>query len=258
MSADTQPQSHLSPPTDSAAALPIPAAKILVGVCTLNESKNIESLIEQIRDAVPAADVLIVDDHSEDGTSAIVSKLAETDTQIRLTVRSQRGLGGAIRYAMVEAIKGEYDLFINMDGDLSHSPSDLPAMLDANLGRDNVDVVIGSRYVAGGSILGWPLHRRLMSRMVNRFATLCLGLPVSDCSGSMRCYRVSALRDASAADLQSNGYSVLEEILVVMHRGGATMAEVPITFTDRTQGESKLTIREAVRSMVHMVKLAIR
>ena len=232
-------------------------AKILVGVCTLNESKNIESLIQQIRQAVPTADILIVDDQSEDGTGDIVSRLADSDKQIQLNVRAQRGLGGAIRHAMIAAIKGQYDLFINMDGDLSHSPSDLPAMLGAQLGNDDLDVVIGSRYVAGGSIQGWPLHRRWMSRMVNRFAMLCLGLPVKDCSGSMRCYRVSALQDASAADLKSNGYSVLEEILVEMHRGGATMAEVPITFTDRTQGESKLTIRESVRSMVHMVKLAI-
>lgn len=250
-------QSSPCPTTDSTTATPIAAAKILVGVCTLNEAKNIESLIHHLRKAVPSADILIVDDQSEDGTSAIVSKLAESDTQIRLNVRTKRGLGGAIRHAMIAAIKGDYDLFINMDGDLSHSPSDLPAMLAAHLGRDDVDVVIGSRYVSGGSIEGWPLHRRWMSRLVNRFSTLCLGLPVNDCSGSMRCYRVSALRDASAADLKSNGYSILEEILVAMYREGATMVEVPITFTDRTHGESKLTIREAIRSMIHVIKLAI-
>ncbi|WP_235033205.1 polyprenol monophosphomannose synthase [Rubripirellula obstinata] len=263
MSADTQPQSDQSPATQFNPGQ-TPAndkngfGKILVGICTLNESKNIESLIHQVRGFVPEADILIVDDDSEDGTSAIVSKLAESDTKLTLNVRKQRGLGGAIRHAMVAAIKGEYDLFINMDGDLSHSPSDLPAMLEAHAGRDDIDVVIGSRYVSGGKIDGWPLHRRLMSRLVNRFATLCLGLPVRDCSGSMRCYRVSALRDASATDLESNGYSILEEILVAMHRGGSTMTEVPITFTDRTQGESKLTLREATRSMIHMVKLSIR
>ena len=259
LSADTQPQSLPSNPTQQVdAQCPPEFARILVGVCTLNESENIESLIHQIRQAVPEADVLIVDDQSEDGTSAIVNTLAESDKKIQLNVRGQRGLGGAIRHAMIAAIKGEYDLFINMDGDLSHSPSDLPAMLKTHLESDDLDVVIGSRYVSGGLIKGWPVHRRWMSWLVNRFATLCLGLPVKDCSGSMRSYRVSALRDASAADLQSNGYSVLEEILVAMHRGGATMAEVPITFTDRTQGQSKLTIREAIRSMVHMVKLAIR
>ncbi len=263
MSADTRTQSDQSPAKqDQANHSPqsesIESAKILVGVCTLNEAKNIELLIQQIRDTVPEADILIVDDDSEDGTAGIVSTLAESDTKIRLNVRKQRGLGGAIRHAMIAAIKGDYDLFINMDGDLSHSPSDLPAILNAHLGRDDIDVVIGSRYVAGGRIDGWPLHRRWMSRLVNRFATMCLGLPVNDCSGSMRCYRVSSLQNASATDLQSNGYSVLEEILVAMHRGGATMAEVPITFTDRTHGESKLTVREAIRSMIHMVKLAIQ
>jgi dolichol-phosphate mannosyltransferase len=251
LSAQTHPH-----PSVPACATKIDDPRILVGVCTLNEAENIESLISQVLEALPSADLLIVDDNSEDGTSAIVTRLAETDNKIRLDVRTERGLGGAIRHAMVAAVDGNYDFFINMDGDLSHSPSDLPAMLAAYAGRDDVDVVIGSRYVAGGSIQGWPLHRRLMSRMVNRFATLCLGLPVSDCSGSMRCYRVTALRDASAAELEAGGYSVLEEILVAMHRRGATMAEVPITFTDRTQGQSKLTIREAVRSMTHMVKLA--
>ena len=131
-------------------------------------------------------------------------------------------------------------------------------MLEEMAMHEDVDVVIGSRYALGGSIEGWPMHRRIMSRMVNRFATLCLRLPVKDCSGSMRCYRVEALKEASAADLSSNGYSVLEEILVAMHARGATMSEVPITFTDRTQGVSKLTMKEAFRSVCHMFRLALK
>jgi dolichol-phosphate mannosyltransferase len=168
---------------------------------------------------------------------------------------------------MIAAMKGQYDLFVNMDGDLSHSPADVPSLIQpfrasrepsSEMNMAKPDVIVGSRYTPGGKIVGWPLHRRLMSRLVNRFATLCLRLPVKDCSGSMRCYRVQALRDAEAADLRANGYSVLEEILVAMHRRGASMTEVPIVFTDRTHGESKLTLREAVRSMLHMVKLATR
>lgn len=237
--------------------------KILIGICTLNEAKNIGSLIQQLRQTVPAADILVVDDQSDDGTADIVSAIASSDTQVSVDVRQGRGLGGAIRYAMIAAMKGQYDLFVNMDGDLSHSPFDVPSLIEPFLASDETkmdkpDVIVGSRYTSGGKIVGWPLHRRLMSRLVNRFATLCLRLPVKDCSGSMRCYRVQALRDAAAADLRANGYSVLEEILVAMHRRGASMTEVPIVFTDRTHGESKLTLREALRSMLHMVKLATR
>ena len=126
------------------------------------------------------------------------------------------------------------------------------------MASDEIDVVIGSRYAEGGSIVGWPLHRKLMSRMVNGFATSCLRLPVRDCSGSMRCYRVAALERVGMQSMRVNGYAVLEEILVKLVRQGSKMAEVPITFTDRRRGESKLTFREAVRSSAQMLRLALR
>ncbi|WP_242632067.1 polyprenol monophosphomannose synthase [Rubripirellula amarantea] len=295
---------------------PPPTGRVLIGVCTLNEAANIESLLTHLRMALPDADILIVDDNSPDGTAAIANRSAEHDARIRVDVRTARGLGGAIRHAMQAAIDGDYEWFVNLDGDFSHNPADIPRLLDAAThqtthstksgGRDvssnaaatndavtinsatnrsvtnnsansaasnqpadeqptangkpqrEIDVVIGSRYVDGGSIVGWPLRRKIMSHLVNRFATLCLRLPVRDCSGSMRCYRVQKLKEAGADNLVSNGYSVLEEILIRLKQVKAHMIEVPITFTDRTLGESKLTSREAIRSMGQMVKLALK
>lgn len=214
-------------------------------------------MVTQLRAVLPDADLVVVDDSSTDGTGDLVGRLAEADENVSLVVRQERGLGGAIRHAMQIAISGDYDLFLNLDGDLSHDPAQLPRLLDRIIRNPPVDVVIGSRYVAGGSIDGWPVHRKLMSRMVNRFATLCLRLRVADCSGSMRCYRVAALRRIDIGSLRSNGYAVLEEVLVRLDRGGAGMAEVPITFTDRQRGHSKLTVREAIRAASQMAEMAI-
>lgn len=232
--------------------------RILVGVCTLNEADNIKLLIERMRAAIPAADILVVDDDSPDGTAKIVSTIAAADPKVRVIVRNQRGLGGAIREAIRVAVEGHYTFFLNLDGDLSHDPDQLPSLLDRARRMPRVDVVIGSRYVAGGSIMGWPFRRKLMSRLVNRFATTCLRLPVKDCSGSMRCYRVESLERIGTSTLQSEGYSVLEEILIQLHRRNASMAEVPITFHERQNGRSKLTAREAIRSMLQITALVLR
>ncbi len=235
------------------------AGRVLIGVCTLNEAGNIGPLISSLRASLPAADILIVDDNSSDGTIAIVSELAKQDSAIILNVRrNQRGLGTAIRHAMEFAIDHEYEYFLNLDGDFSHDPNQLPALLHRAQQTPQVDVVVGSRYVPGGTIVGWPLRRRIMSRMVNQFARVFLRLSVADCSGSMRCYRVASLKKMGLRALTSSGYSVLEELLVQLQRHGSTFAEVPITFTERQQGASKLTIRETLRAAWSMVLLSVR
>ena len=232
--------------------------RVLIGVCTYNESTNVQPMIARLREALPDADLLFVDDNSPDGTADLVCEKAETDSRVRLIVRTdERGLGGAILRAAAESVSGDYDFFINLDGDLSHDPAQLPSLLQMALGNPDIDVVVGSRYIPGGKIVGWPLRRKVMSRIVNRFATLCLRLPVSDCSGSMRCYRVSALKQLDLDALKCRGYALLEELLVKMKQQGSKMAEVPITFSERQHGESKLTISEAIRSMGFMLKLAV-
>lgn len=217
------------------------------------------TLIEGLRRELPHADILVVDDASPDGTADLVSEIAKRDPQVQVLVRrEQRGLGGAIVCAAGQAIDRGYEFFLNLDGDNSHHPRDLATMFSVASAEADVDVVVGSRYVKGGKIEGWPTHRRWMSRMVNRFAVLCLRLPVSDCSGSIRCYRVSALRAVDLGRLECQGYALLEELLMRLHQQGCQMREVPITFTDRQQGESKLTLREAFRSISFMLRLAVR
>ncbi|MGB7343447.1 MAG: polyprenol monophosphomannose synthase [Pirellulaceae bacterium] len=230
--------------------------RILVAVCTYNEAANIIPLVQRLRSALPAADLIVVDDNSPDGTADLVRQFQVGDEKLRLHVREdERGLGGAILAAAQMAIDGKYDFFVNLDGDLSHDPAQLPSLLAVATGSAEVDVVVGSRYVEGGEIVGWPLRRRIMSWIVNRFATLFLRLPLRDCSGSMRCYRVAALEKLDLATLRCRGYALLEELLVQLHRRGSVMKEVPITFTERQVGKSKLTFSEAIRSMSFMVHL---
>lgn len=231
--------------------------RVLIGVCTLNEAGNIEILLGRLKQALPQADILVVDDDSSDGTGEIVARIAADDASIALHQRrDQRGLGTALRYAMSVAIAKEYQYFLNLDGDLSHDPDQLTTLLDRARDQPPVDVVVGSRYADGGAIIGWPLRRRILSRLVNRFAMVFLNLPVSDCSGSMRCYRVAALQKIGVEQLTSTGYAVLEELLLRLHRRGAAIAEVPVTFTERQAGRSKLTKSEALRSAWQIVQLA--
>ncbi|KAA5540752.1 polyprenol monophosphomannose synthase [Roseiconus nitratireducens] len=231
----------------------------MIGICTYQESDNIENLIRRLFQALPEAVVLVVDDNSPDGTADVVRRLQAEFDRLELVVRTDaRGLGSAIVRAMREAVDRGLPLFLNLDADLSHDPSELPQLLDRAIADPSLDVVIGSRYVDGGKIVGWPLRRRLMSKFVNRFATGVLGLPVKDCSGSMRCYRTAALQRIGLDSLQCTGYAVLEELLVKFNRSGGKMAELPITFVEREHGHSKLSLAEAVRSIGFMMRLAVQ
>ena len=231
----------------------------MIAVCTYNEAENIQLMVSGLRHALPDADVIVVDDNSPDGTAQLVKEMAQFDSLVHVLVReNERGLGSAIRFAMQYSIDHAYDYFMNLDGDLSHNPDQMKWLFSKSLEDRGLAVVVGSRYVSGGKIIGWPLRRKLMSQMVNGFATTCLRLPVRDCSGSMRCYRVNALASLGLENLRVNGYAVLEEVLLRLHQRGEPMAEVPITFTERERGYSKLTISEAVRSMIQIISLAFR
>lgn len=231
----------------------------MIAVCTYNEAENIQLMVSGLRHALPDADVIVVDDNSPDGTAQLVKEMAQFDSLVHVLVReNERGLGSAIRFAMQYSIDHDYDYFMNLDGDLSHNPDQMKWLFSKSLEDRGLAVVVGSRYVSGGKIIGWPLRRKLMSQMVNGFATTCLRLPVRDCSGSMRCYRVNALASLGLENLRVNGYAVLEEVLLRLHQRGEPMAEVPITFTERERGYSKLTISEAVRSMIQIISLAFR
>jgi dolichol-phosphate mannosyltransferase len=218
--------------------------KTLVAVATYNELVNLPSLVEAIEAALPDADVLVVDDNSPDGTGRWSEERAATDSRFAVLHRSGKlGLGSATYAAFRYAIERGYDVVATLDADWSHPPERLPVLLAA---LTDADVAIGSRYCPGGAIEGWPLRRQVMSRIVNRAARFALRLPVQDCSGAFRAYRVELLKQIDFATLQESGYAYLEEILWRLKLLGARFAETPITFTDRRAGESKINWREAV------------
>jgi dolichol-phosphate mannosyltransferase len=236
-------------------ASPSAQVRVLVSLATYNERDNLSPLIADIHQAVPAADVLVVDDNSPDGTGALADQLAAADPRIHVMHRAGKlGLGTAILAAMRYALDHEYDLLVNMDADFSHHPRYLPALL---AGMKDHDVMIGSRYVAGGGTANWPLRRRLLSGGVNALVRLLMRLPVHDASGSYRCYRVASLRQTNLEDLLSRGYSFQQEVLHRCHRAGSRLGETPILFEDRRAGATKVNPREALRSITVLLRLGL-
>ena len=169
------------------------------------------------------------------------------------------GLGTATIAGMKYAIDHGYAFVMNMDADFSHHPRYLPAIMEPMLAEDSqVDVSIGSRYVRGGGVTGWPLKRRLMSRGINLYARWLLGLRVKDTSGAFRCYRTSLLKQLDFSTIESRGYSFQEEVLWRLKRLGARFHETPIVFADRTRGYSKINSKEAVAALSILLRLSFR
>jgi dolichol-phosphate mannosyltransferase len=216
-------------------------------MATYNERDNLAPLIRAIHEVQPHVDVLVTDDNSPDGTGRLADELAKNDPRIHVIHRAGKlGLGTAIVAAMHFGIRNRYDFLVNMDADFSHHPRYLPALL---AGMQRHDVMIGSRYVAGGGSEGWPLSRRLMSRGVNTVVRLLFRLPARDTSGGYRCYRVARLQRIDWSRLQSKGYSFQQEVLYHCRRAGCRIGETPIVFENRRAGSSKVNPREALRSM---------
>jgi len=239
----------------------MPHAKTLVTLATYNEIENLPRLIEEIFQHAPAVDVLVIDDNSPDGTGEWCDRRGAEDPRVRCLHRAGKlGLGTATIAGMRHAIEHGYELVLNMDADFSHHPRYLPDLL-AGMDREGaarVDVMIGSRYVRGGGIEGWPLKRHLMSRGVNLYARLLLGLKSKDCSGAFRCYRTELLRKLDFDAILSRGYSFQEEILWRLKRLGAKFGETPITFVDRVRGSSKINSGEAKAALRIILKLGWR
>ena len=255
------------PPPHASASAPITSAalpklrRILVTVATYNEIENLPPLVEAIQSALPSADLLVVDDGSPDGTGRWCDQRAEIDARVKCLHRSGKlGLGTALIAAMRYAIDNGYDYMVNLDADFSHPPRNLPDLVAGmdDAGQPRVDVMIGSRYVAGGRIEGWPWRRHLMSRGVNVLARLCFGLRTRDCSGAFRCYRVELLKRLDFDAIRSRGYSFQEEILWRLKRLGARMDETPITFVDRQRGQSKIDGHEALAALRVLISLGAR
>jgi dolichol-phosphate mannosyltransferase len=230
--------------------------RTLIALATYNEIENLPGLVDEILRVLPEADVLVVDDNSPDGTGRWCDERAAREPRLRCIHRpAKQGLGSATLAAMRFAIENEYVVFVTLDADWSHHPRHLPELLRAT-GR--ADVVIGSRYCAGGIIDGWPLVRRVISRSFNALSRRLLRLSVQDASGAFRAYRVGKLRELHLDDVEARGYAYLEELLWHLARAGATFAEVPISFHRRRAGRSKINAGEAVGKIITIGRLSCR
>ena len=237
------------------------APKTLVMTATYNEIENLPKLVDEILVQLPDCDVLVVDDNSPDGTGDWVRQRAQEDSRVHGLHRAgKQGLGTAILAGMRYAIEQGYDYVVNMDADFSHPPRYLPALVAGMESNDDapMDVMIGSRYVPGGGIEGWPLRRHLMSKCVNLYARWLMWLSPKDCSGGLRCYRTSKLAELDFDAVRSRGYAFQEEILWRLRRVGVRFGETPIVFVDRELGQSKISSREAIEALWVIFSLGVR
>jgi glycosyltransferase involved in cell wall biosynthesis len=223
-------------------------------VPTYNEADNIGVLIDGLMSQRAPVDVLVVDDASADGTADVVrKKAAQCPERIHLLEREGKlGLGTAYIAGFRYGLERDYKRVLTMDADLSHDPARIPAMLE--MLRD-ADVVVGSRYIAGGGIRNWGPHRYLLSWGANTLARQILDLNARDCTSGSRCYRTSLLRRLDLDAIQSDGYSCLMELLTLCQRMGARIREIPIVFHDRRAGESKISSTEIAKGFLTLWQL---
>jgi dolichol-phosphate mannosyltransferase len=209
--------------------------------------------VAAVRRVLPDAGILVIDDGSPDGTGSLVEEAAAIDPRLFLLSRpSKLGLGTAYMAAFAYALEHGYDCAMTMDADFSHPPERLTALLAAV--DAGAELAVGSRYVPGGGITGWPLQRRILSALANHFARTMLQLRVHDCTGGFRCYARSTMEFLLGEPLRSSGYSALIELLVRCERAGLRVAEVPITFTDRLAGASKISHAELRRAILTILQ----
>ena len=232
----------LTDPNQSSGDPKANALEMLVVVATYNEIDSLPRLVMQIDQRLPQADILVIDDASPDGTGNWCEEVADKYPQLSVLHREGKlGLGSAAIEGFQWASKREYALVATMDADLSHAPESLVQMYEKMQSSEfeQVGVMIGSRYIQGGGTEGWPLSRRVASKIVNRFARFWLRLKTKDNSGAFRIYRAEALANMDTSNVKSTDYAYLEEILWLLNKKGVRMAEHPIVFRNRELGRSK-------------------
>jgi dolichol-phosphate mannosyltransferase len=220
----------------------------LIIIPTYNERQNVALLIPEIMKTVPGCHILVVDDSSPDGTSAAVKEIAVGwPGLVHVLDRPKKeGLGRAYIAGFQWALQRPYEAVFEMDADFSHDPKYLPDFLAA---IDTADLVLGSRYLTGVNVINWPLSRLLISYFGNTYARIVTGLPVRDCTGGFKCFRRAVLEKINLAGIAASGYSFQIEMSFRAWKYGFRIKEIPIVFTDRRHGESKMStkiIREAV------------
>ncbi|MDZ5078463.1 polyprenol monophosphomannose synthase [Nesterenkonia sp. HG001] len=226
--------------------------KILTIIPTYNEIEALPITVQRLRAAVPESDVLVVDDNSPDGTGQLAERMGHEDPQIHvLHRRAKNGLGGAYIAGFRWGLDRGYDVLVELDADGSHQPEQLPDLI-AKI--DEADLVIGSRWVAGGAVVNWPLHREVISRAGSLYSRTLLGLPVRDITAGFRVFRRSTLEDIDLNSIESVGYGFQVDMTFRVARQRKTIVEVPITFVERTLGASKMSSDIVVEAMLNVTR----
>ena len=214
----------------------------VVVVPTYDESLTLPGTLERLRLAVPDADVLVVDDGSPDGTGDLAERIAAEDPAVHVMHRSgKQGLGSAYIAGFRWALERGYDVVCEMDADGSHRPEELPALLARLEGEPRVDLVIGARWVPGGKVVNWPVHREILSRGANVYTRVMLGLGVGDATGGFRAFRAPMLGRLELSSVASHGYCFQVDMTMRVIDAGGAVGEVPITFVEREAGVSKMS-----------------
>jgi dolichol-phosphate mannosyltransferase len=227
--------------------------KSIVVVPTYNEIDNIDQLLEALLALESDVDILVIDDASPDGTGTRVDEWSKREPRVRVLHRAGKmGLGTAYIAGFTQALSNGYEVVIEMDADFSHRPSYVPELITK--GQD-FDLVIGSRYVAGGGTSGWGFHRRLLSETANMFVRQVLRLPVHDCTAGFRCFKATALKRIDFSRVLAEGYSFQVEMLFRILKNGGRVAEIPIIFEERRHGNSKISRTEVFRAVGTVLRL---
>ena len=222
--------------------------RTLIVVPTYNERENVAALVAELLEVAPEADVCLLDDNSPDGTADCAEELFGADPRFSVLRRAgARGYGRSLLDGYRRALDGGYARLVQLDADFSHDPRTIPALIAASL---EADVVIGSRYCEGGRVENWPLRRRALSRFANRYVCLITGLKAHDTTSGFRCYTRRALSRLLEGRVSAEGYAFLVETVFRARRGGLAVAEVPITFTDRRVGQSKMSRKVILESVL--------
>ncbi len=221
--------------------------RVLVVIPTYNEVDNVRDITDRVRAAVPYAEILIVDDASPDGTGEVADQLATADSHLHVLHRAgKQGLGAAYVAGFGWAREHGFDVVVEMDADGSHAPEELPRLLEA---LRTADVVLGSRWVPGGRVVNWPWRRKVLSQGGNLYTRLALSMPVRDATGGYRAYRTPVLDKIDLDSVASQGYCFQVDLAWRAHQHRLRVVEVPITFTERQRGDSKMSssiVREAL------------
>lgn len=231
--------------------------KVLVCIPTYNEAENIEPIVRRLRAAVPSAHILVADDNSPDGTGDIADRLAEADDHVHVLHRTTKeGLGAAYLACFRWGLERGYDVIVEHDADGSHQPEELHRLLDAIAG--GADMVKGSRWVKGGSVVNWPLSRRILSVGGSIYTRLMLGLPYRDITGGFNAFRADVLRAIIDQPIDRKGYGIQRDLTWNAHRAGYRIVEVPIEFKERERGDSKMGSHVVVEALKRTTQLGIK